>query len=482
MISKRYITGMDEMAFPGTSILEVSSKGIESAFMQKTAAKHCPLYKNIKPEKGYSFLHIITTGGGERYGANSNADYYNEVSRPFTFTSPAPGIQKTAQLAGGLKDYHCTYMQFGGVYRQHRNSKKGFQKEGTVVAEWVNPEMHRGEVIVKLEDEKWGEALQKLAKGEQVAWSQGSGVPYDICSNCGHKAKTRAQYCSCLKYNKLELDKEGRQIFAINDMPHFHDISEVTVPADKLALTLQKVAAQRGTYTSLGQFIQESTEGLYIPLSLMHKLASKRELDRLTLLQKLAKVEKEIKVNPLGSAEDVAEAMQLSEEEEKDVVKNVEGISLDKLLAGLDKKNMLLTPNTFIRIVIGKWPQDVDNVKNFPGALQNVFEDMMEDGNLKDVLEDSSFTPCCNFPDTSVSNKLNGLSDLLSLDAEPVRKRVITITIAPKGKGSMSKEAQSGEPTEEAKVLAREYAKYQLAFLARKGDSVSTHLALLRNR
>lgn len=481
MIPKRIINTSWDQDSPLTSLLNVSSRGVFGT-LQKTASggSSCPLYKDIKPEKGYSFIHIITTGSGEYYGPNTNADYFNEGPRSFTFTDPAPGIQKTASLSGGLKNYHHTYMQFGGVYRMHRNSKKGFAKEGSVVAEWYNPAMHRGEVIVKLQDDKWGDTLQKIANGEQIAWSMGAGLPEDICSNCGNRASTREQYCICLKYKKLQLDKEGRQIFSINDKPHFHDISEVINPADKIALTLQKVANARGSIRSIGEFVQDSTDGLYLPRSLMYKLASRRELDRLTLIEKLAEIEKEIKTNACEEISALQEALTLSDDEENEVVDEVKDMDPDKLIESLNKKDMMLTPNTFTRILIGKWPSEIDGVVNFEGALKSVFGDILEDGNLKDVLEDSSFTPSGSFPGMSCLNRMEGLSELLSLNPEPVQKRVIKITISPGPARKLDKEGSSAEPSEEARVLAREYAKYQLGFLSGKGDRISPFLVLCR--
>lgn len=31
---------------------------------------------SLKPEKGYTYLHVITTGAGEQYGPNRNGDYW----------------------------------------------------------------------------------------------------------------------------------------------------------------------------------------------------------------------------------------------------------------------------------------------------------------------------------------------------------------------------------------------------------------------
>lgn len=69
-------------------------------------------------------------------------------------------------------------------------------------------------------------------------------VPYDVCSICGNKAPTRKQYCEHLRYYMGRIHPEtGKQVYAINTMPRFFDISQVFIPADKTAGTLLKVAS-----------------------------------------------------------------------------------------------------------------------------------------------------------------------------------------------------------------------------------------------
>jgi hypothetical protein len=477
MINKQIITATwDDL--PSTFLMNVGSKGVDKCQFQKCASSE-ELTKDVKPEKGYSFVHVISTGSGEFFGANSNADYYNEKGRDYTFCSPCNSMQKTAKLCGGLEEFHCTYMKFGGVYREHKNGRKGFKPDGDVFKEAYNTNRHRGELILKLSNDIWADDLQKIANKEVVSWSIGAGVPYDICSVCGNKAKSRNEYCEHLRYNKLGLDKEGRQICALNDQPHFHDISRVSNPADKIALTLQKVASRNSLL--FGDFVRDATDGLYLPLSLLEKIGTGKEKSRLALIQKLAKLEKELKVCP-KLMEDVGDALTLDNDEEDEVVKSLENEDIKKLFAGLENKNMMLTPNTFIRIVIKKRPESIDNVVNLPGALKTVFNDILNDGSLEDVLNDGSFSSIGSSSDTSLNGKLNELSELLSLDSAPVQHRIIKITVMPKkNKGKIEKESNTGEPSMEAKILAREYAKYQLSFLARSKEE-NLKLAVLRKR
>lgn len=69
-------------------------------------------------------------------------------------------------------------------------------------------------------------------------------VPYDICTICGHKSKTRKDYCNCIRFigmNKI-LD-DGRRIGVINTYPRFFDISFVFIGADKTAKVMCKLAS-----------------------------------------------------------------------------------------------------------------------------------------------------------------------------------------------------------------------------------------------
>lgn len=67
-------------------------------------------------------------------------------------------------------------------------------------------------------------------------------VPYDVCSICGNKAPSRAQYCEHAKYHMGEFLKNGKRIFVWNPYPKFFDLSIVARPADRLGYMMKKVA------------------------------------------------------------------------------------------------------------------------------------------------------------------------------------------------------------------------------------------------
>jgi len=69
-------------------------------------------------------------------------------------------------------------------------------------------------------------------------------IPWDRCSICGNKARTRSEYCTHIMNHLLEIQPDGKQVYMINEDPTFFDISYVLRPADKTAMLLSKVASE----------------------------------------------------------------------------------------------------------------------------------------------------------------------------------------------------------------------------------------------
>jgi hypothetical protein len=414
---------------------------------------------DMEPKKGHSYIHLITTGAGETYGSNSNGDYFNKTAR--MFETPEGGIIK---LAGGL----------------HYNSKKGAKSLGNVVLESVNPVMNRGELIIELDNNKWANSLNKLASNQSVTFSMGCGVPYDICSICATKAPTRRQYCNHLKYAMGQMDKEGNMVFAINDQPHFHDISEVGVPADKIAHGLRKVAS-----TGCIETVYEEQAGMYIPVDMVEKIASNTESKRYSIIHKLAEMEKRIETEGIiGDGElAVAEACPCNPHiDDSSIVNSAKNKNLDEFLGALHENDVMLPPKTFIRIVSGKPDGDIPGLTELPNAVKDIFSHLVESGNMEDIMNDSSYYPkrCLHDPATRDLGK--SLAEQFSLGDAPLQGRVVSITIRRKEPRSLIKVAARCRPkvSAEARYLATEYAKYQLSFLANStNDTLVNRVGLL---
>lgn len=175
-----------------------------------------------KADKIYALVNALSAG--EYYGSNRNGDYFPEES---------------------LKEYHKTFEALGHVYRHHIN-KDPNKSLGRVVFSHYNPEMHRVELIIELDKPKSEDVVERLEKGDLPAVSMGCRVPWDECSICGNRARTRKEYCEHLAKNMNSVLSSGQKVFAINRMPKFFDLSVVLIPADRTAGFLSKVAGYNG--------------------------------------------------------------------------------------------------------------------------------------------------------------------------------------------------------------------------------------------
>lgn len=479
---------------PVSHLLNVGSKGLDPSGMEKYAAASDSFKDSVKPEKGKSYVHVITNGALERYSSNGNSDGFNETFRTWSFPEPARGRSKEAQLKGGLMEYHRTYSQYGGVYRKHKNSRKkdpktgkAYEKEGSIAAETYNNGMHRGELIVCLEDDKWRSTLQKVASGEPVWWSQGCAVPYDTCSICGNQAKKRDEYCDHLKFMKNKIASSGHQAFAINDETWYHDISEVDVPAFRIAGTLEKVAA--------GDLIvrpEVEAPGLWLPTGLAEMLMGARERSRWQLMQKMARMEKEVTGTSLSEEQKkLAKAMKPDPKDEQEAASRLKELPADDMLAGLKKHNMMLTPRTFALIVHSR-SGDTDHparsseasepewLDAFLDRIRSLYSDSLDSGS-DDLLGEGKYCPVCSNCSRKADLTTAGLKEKFSLDPEPVRRRIIVTVIRGGSPESprMEKKAVSEAAEKTAEQVAREYLKYQLTWLAGASQDFTTEAALL---
>lgn len=218
------LSGMDKQAFVKRASEETSEE-----LLRKVAQME------VKP--GEELVHLIALGSTEAYGPNRNGD----------------GFSKKACI-----QYHPTFVKHAHFYRNHKNKdpKKSY---GIVKASAFNPVMQRIELIVALNgNEKAAKAndglvadkeMTKLASGEDLAVSMAAAVPFDLCSCCGNKATKREEYCKAVEDGGMckaggltknigkmaSVDGKLKQLYADNTEPDFFDISNVFVPADRIA-------------------------------------------------------------------------------------------------------------------------------------------------------------------------------------------------------------------------------------------------------
>lgn len=198
----------------------------------------------LKPEDGKAYLHINAMGAGEYYGPNKNGDYFPEAQ---------------------LIKYFKTFEDTGYVYRHHIN-KDPAKSMGRVIFAIYNYDMHRVELVVAVDKVKARDILERIEMGDFPMTSMACKTPFDVCSICSNKASTRAQYCTHLKNELLQIQPDGKQVMSMNVGPlRFFDISIVIRPADVTSSVLSKVASADGEQTdsaTVGSAEMAAREGI----------------------------------------------------------------------------------------------------------------------------------------------------------------------------------------------------------------------------
>lgn len=233
--------------------------------LTKHASVGSDYFRNIQPVPGHSIVYVLALGAWESYGENRNGDGFPE----FAYMEAANPPWITA--ADSLVQHHKSFEKFGHNYRHHVN-KDPKKAVGKVLKSFWNPSMHRVELLVDLDDAKAPDLAERIAAGEFPPVSMGTRVKYDVCSICGNRAPTRAQYCDHLKFQMRDVI-EGKKVAALNPSPKFFDISWVFRPADATAFMMKKVAENSQYEVLSGARAGEYIDHMNHQKAAAHKLA-----------------------------------------------------------------------------------------------------------------------------------------------------------------------------------------------------------------
>jgi len=198
----------------------ITEDSIRSNNFVKVASEALDYCKTVTSTPGKTKILVLAMGASEYYGPNRNGDAFREEE---------------------LIKHHKTFKTNSHVFRSHVN-KDPAKAIGRVLESFYNKDMHRVELILELDNDKASDEVEKIRANKDVAVSMGCRIKYDVCSICGNKAPTRAQYCKHLKYEMGDIYPDGRVVCADNPRPNFFDISIVFRPADKTGYMLKKVA------------------------------------------------------------------------------------------------------------------------------------------------------------------------------------------------------------------------------------------------
>lgn len=202
---------------------QVSIINLTEGFEKKAAHEDVSEFiSKLQPKEGFTYLHINAMTAGDWYSSNRNGDYFPEEN---------------------LKKYFKTFETTPAHVFRHHINKQIERSYGKVIFAIYNERMHRVELIAECPNELVEDVNSRISAGDFPTTSMACRTPYDTCSICGNKARSRQEYCNHLKFELNKLYPDGRKVFAINDGPlTFFDISIVVRPADVNSSILTKVA------------------------------------------------------------------------------------------------------------------------------------------------------------------------------------------------------------------------------------------------
>ena len=225
------IPAFDPIHGQNVFVLPDDSDGLQkTASIVKTAAvseKCAQFIETMERQPGHAYVLVNGIGAYEYWGPNKNSDAFPEYGLKF----------------GGDEYGHKTFMN-GHNFVHHQNKDPKTAVGNVKFAEY-NERMHRVEIVLESDLKKLADAdpaiYEKVSCGEPVDVSMGAKCDFDVCTSCGNKAATRAEYCECLKKHGGEILGNGNRVCAYTPHPRFFDISYVTRGADRTAKSLQYI-------------------------------------------------------------------------------------------------------------------------------------------------------------------------------------------------------------------------------------------------
>ena len=259
-------SGVSPTGNPLVWMYQPDNKGMEklSAELHPVIQKWLLSYKSNPNE---IVLLVNALGASEYYGQNVNGDAFPwEALLHYCNVEKLAGLDvldrtDSQELDTGVKSHqiddftgkvippygYSTFLQ-AHSFMHHRN-KNPDRAVGKVAVSVLNHRMKRVELVVivdKRRAQQFGgqSVIDRIEAGEFPAVSMGTRVPYDVCTRCGHRSRTREDYCLCIR--ELGMNKileDGLQVGVINTYPRFFDISFVFIGADKTAFVMTKLSS-----------------------------------------------------------------------------------------------------------------------------------------------------------------------------------------------------------------------------------------------
>ena len=482
-LTKVITPGSQDFNEPVVQPIKISSRGLRGAdldaFVKRASVQFIDKIAGIRKRPGEELVHLLAVGAKEYYGSNRNGDAFTEEV---------------------CRACHPSFQKYARWYRDHAN-KDPSKGRGMIRATAYNGDMKRIELLVGLNatkeaaDRNGGlvadEEMEKLDKGEDIPVSMACRVSHDVCSSCGNKAKSRAEYCDdamCkhggCKTNLAKTFDDGHTLHVTNPDPSFFDISKVFRPADRIAYTLgcAKYAADyRGMMKAASEHYGDArssaaladqlgvTPPLWVltdgPWSDPRVVAQLKVASSLMQLEDAA-TEPERMASPLSRA--CLPAVQPLRQDAPDVRKGP--FKLAHVVTALAAEKCMLPLDTFVAMLTGEFtPKTAAAVDRVAEQLPGMYNRLASDPRLEEELRVNPYVPGGPAP-RRVQHWVQKHSSEWALDRPSVVERlqlsVLRHPAPPEPCREMAKVAEAGG-TEE---LAKQYGLYQLAFLAAQAD------------
>lgn len=359
-----------------------------NALRTKEASVANDYLAQVKPQPGKSIVLVLAMGAYETYDLNQNGDGWTEF--PYKQGLGASCGHPECQAKDGwigqdevLPRHYKTFEEFGKNFMHHQN-KDPNKAVGDVLKAFWNAYMHRVELLVGLDNAKAPEIAERIAAGEFPAVSMGCRIKYDVCTICGHRAKTRADYCPHLKYEMRQVHSSGLRCGALNPSPRFFDISWVIKPADRTGYMMKKVADHEPYAIRTAAEIGAYDERLAVKRASLRKFA---DIDKI-----VRGLPVDFKTSPLSEAEgrliqhyrntEMPAIVRKMPVMDDDTIAQLARKPLSEVLSTLHSAGIVLTSAEFVKLITMrlspgvKIPEPVlDTVAKLQGGIFSFFEE-----------------------------------------------------------------------------------------------------------
>ncbi len=474
MIKTASPAGWDFGGGPNTQLLKLSSRGLRGhdrgEFIKRAGYSMLPFLEAMKELPGEKLAHTIAVGAHEGWGFNRNGDGFKCAS---------------------CEKYHKTFEKFARAYRNHKN-KNPAESYGTIKLALWNEPMKRIELVTSYNADKAAadrnggliadKELEKLARGDDIAGSMACRVSHDVCSFCGNQARTRDNYCkqaSCgaggCKDNLTKLVKIGNDYHHLgvyNPHPAWFDWSHVFRPADRTAWGgsadyLTKAAEDMGFFKE-GSAVVESQLQLAAPLSVVlfqDQFGYGNYPSWVEAQIKLASGMLDLLNNPkLVLGRDVKRAFDQ---------RLRSGINVDKFpKPGTTKMAEAMTALAAEKIVLpvsefAKLSQREGLAKQAQAAIPEAFASLAVSPNLYSEIQSNKYACDDRLPSVEMRKLAASLRDYTLDDREVAHRCTRSIARQYALSDTTPVFEKDAADAADAKALARDYALYQLAALAK---------------